>query len=302
MTCVVGLVVGLLLVQAVPFVFSQTATSPNVKFDPCTPYDQLPVNQGDDYVIGFAYWPGGVWEDWNLTLPGDTRGIPTLNPCLGEVFYNATGFNESTELSQDNIAAFTSGKVGDYNKILSDNNVVFASFTAETDIMASFSIPASEQRKLLDAAQGSSVLTVTAFRGNISSPPMFISSKSPELTKGSGIVKRIGLTIGLDKGILVPGGLQWFMFDGCATCGSNATCIEYSLPTSYRTYSQESCADPFPCDSVNCTTTFIAAFQGNSKSGQPLQSSYQLTSAYQFSITNVFSDVLSGIDDNLVEA
>lgn len=133
----------------------------------------------------------------NLTLPGDTRGIPTLNPCLGEVFYNATGFNESTELSQDNIAAFTSGKVGDYNKILSDNNVVFASFTAETDVMASFSIPASEQRKLLDASQGSSVLTVTAFRGNISSPPMFISSKSPELTKGSGIVKRIGLTIGL---------------------------------------------------------------------------------------------------------
>lgn len=133
----------------------------------------------------------------NLTLPGDTRGIPTLNPCLGEVFYNATGFNETSELNQDNIAAFTSGKVGDYNKILSDNNVVFATFTAETDVMASFSIPASEQRKLLDASQGSSVLTVTAFRGNISSPPMFISSKSPELTKGSGIVKRIGLTIGL---------------------------------------------------------------------------------------------------------
>eukprot|EP00889_Picochlorum_renovo_P007627 jgi/Picre1/34657/NNA_002125.t1 len=171
------------------------------------PYDQLPVNQGDDYVIGFAYWPGGVWEDWNLTLPGDTRGIPTLNPCLGEVFYNHW-VQRKHRAQQDNIAAFTSGKVGDYNKILSDNNVVFASFTAETDIMASFSIPASEQRKLLDAAQGSSVLTVTAFRGNISSPPMFISSKSPELTKGSGIVKRIGLTIGLDKGILVPGGLH----------------------------------------------------------------------------------------------
>lgn len=64
MTHVVGLVVGLLLVQAVSIVFSQTVASPNVKFDPCTPYDQLPVNKGDDYVIGFAYWPGGVWEDW----------------------------------------------------------------------------------------------------------------------------------------------------------------------------------------------------------------------------------------------
>lgn len=34
------------------------------KFDPCTPYDYNPVNIGDDYVIGIAYWPGGLWEDW----------------------------------------------------------------------------------------------------------------------------------------------------------------------------------------------------------------------------------------------
>lgn len=34
------------------------------KFDPCTPYDYNPVNIGNDYVIGIAYWPGGLWEDW----------------------------------------------------------------------------------------------------------------------------------------------------------------------------------------------------------------------------------------------
>jgi len=73
MTNVVGLVVGLLLLRAVSVVFSQTVGSPNVKFDPCTPYDEIPVNKGDDYVIGFAYWPGGVWEDWCVVGP---------HPCL----------------------------------------------------------------------------------------------------------------------------------------------------------------------------------------------------------------------------
>lgn len=34
------------------------------KYDPCTPYDTNPVNIGDDYVIGIAYWAGGLWEDW----------------------------------------------------------------------------------------------------------------------------------------------------------------------------------------------------------------------------------------------
>ena len=32
--------------------------------DPCTPADANPVNVGDGYVIGIAYWPGGTWEDW----------------------------------------------------------------------------------------------------------------------------------------------------------------------------------------------------------------------------------------------
>jgi hypothetical protein len=289
------------LLLSVDAVFGQSTPQTYVKYDPCTPYDYQPVNKGDDYVIGIAYWPGGLWESWNLTQPGDTRGIPTLNPCLGEVFYNGTMQSNDTALTTGNNTFFQeTGKVGDYNKILSENNVVFATFTAETDTMASFTIPAKEQKRLLDAAKSSPVLSITAFRGNITSPAMYIASKSPELTKGTGIVRRLGLTISLDKGILVEGGLNWFNFDGCNGCGGNQTCIEYSIPTSYMTYSQESCADTFPCETVNCTTSVIAAFQGNTVSGQPLQSSYQLTSAYQYSITNVFSDILSGIDENLV--
>jgi hypothetical protein len=264
------------------------------KFDPCTPYDEEAVNKGDEYVIGLAYYPGGEWADWNVTKPGDTRGIPALNPCLGDVYYNGTGNDTANAISG-------TGKVGNYNQILRERGVVFASFTAQTDNMASLNIPAEELRNLLNRARPAGVVSVAAFRGNITSPPMFVASKSAELTGAAGVVTKLGLTIAMDRGILLPGGLQWFNFDGCKSCGKNETeCISYTLPTSYATYTQESCAQPYPCETANCTTSILATFQGNSKSGQPLQSSQYLTSAYQYSITNVFSDILNNLDNSLI--
>ena len=287
------LVATALLAIAIPPAYLQdTITYP--KFDPCTPYDENAVNRGDEFVIGIAYYPGGEWEDWNVTKPGDTRGIPSLNPCLGDVYYNGTGNDTANALSG-------TGKVGNYNQMLSQKNVVFASFTAQTDTMASMNIPASTIRDLLAKASPAGVVSVAAFRGNITSPPMYVASKSAELTNDAGIVTKLGLTIALDKGILVPGGLQWFNFDGCQSCSKNETaCVERTLATSYTTYTQASCAQSYPCETANCTTSILATFQGNSKSGQPLQSAQYLSSAYQYSISNIFSDVLNNIDNSLI--
>lgn len=190
----------------------------------------------------------------------------------------------------------------DYNKRLADNGVVFGTFTVKTDVMADLNVintlVADHSKLIQDAAQSPSpVLSITAFRGNITSPPMYIASFSDATTVQSGYVSKLGLIISLDKGILVPGGLDWFMFDGCNSCGSNETqCISFSQETSYRTYSQESCGYP-----QITNTSVLTTFQGNTVSGQPLQSSYQLTSAYQYSITSAFSDLLTNLDESLVQ-
>lgn len=179
------------------------------KFDPCTPYDEEAVNRGDAYVIGLAYYPGGEWEAWNVTKPGDTRGIPQLNPCLGDVYYDGTGNETANAISG-------TGKVGNYNQMLSQKSVVFGTFTVNTDDMASLKIPASTVRDLLSKASPSGVVSVAAFRGNITSPPMYVASNSPELTNEAGIVSTLALTIALDNGILLQDGLQWTNLDG--TC------------------------------------------------------------------------------------
>lgn len=190
----------------------------------------------------------------------------------------------------------------DYNKRLADNGVVFGTFTVKTDVMADLNVintlVADHAKLIQDAAQQPSpVLSITAFRGNITSPPMYIASFSDATTSQSGYVSNLGLIISLDKGILVPGGLDWFMFDGCSSCGSNETqCISFSQETSYRTYNQESCGYP-----QITNTSVLTTFQGNTVSGQPLQSSYQLTSAYQYSITSAFSDLLTNLDESLVQ-
>ncbi len=177
------------------------------KFDPCTPYDEAAVNRGDAFVIGLAYYPGGEWEAWNVTKSGDTRGIPQLNPCLGDVYYDGTGNETANAISG-------TGKVGNYNQMLSQKNVVFGTFTVNTDDMASLKIPASTLRDLLNRASPSGVVSLAAFRGNITSPPMYVASKSAELTNDAGVVSKLGLTIALDNGILLQDGLQWFNFDG----------------------------------------------------------------------------------------
>ena len=264
------------------------------KFDPCTPYDENPVNTGDEFVVGLAYYPGGEWVDWNVTKPGDTRDIPQLNPCLGDVFYNGTGNETANSISGV-------GKVANYNSKLSSAGVVFATYTVNTDTMASLLISSSDMNNLLNKATTAGVVSVAAFRGNVTSPPMYVASKSPELTDEAGIVTKLGLTIALDGGLLIPGGLQWFNFDGCNGCSKNETaCIKHELKTSYKTYTQESCAQALPCDSKNCTTSVLATFQGSSKSGQPLQSAQYLTSAYQYSISSVAGDFLNSLDNALI--
>jgi hypothetical protein len=228
----------------------------------------------------------------NVTQPGDTRNIPSLNPCLGSNVTFIDTSNNGSEVVKVDV---------DYNKRLADNGVVFGTFTVQTDIMADLNVIntlVGDHTKLIqDAAKSpSQVLSITAFRGNITSPPMYIASFSDTTTGQSGYVSKLGLIISLDKGILVPGGLEWFMFDGCNSCGSNETqCISFSQETSYKTYSQDSCGYP---QATN--TSVLTAFQGNTVSGQPLQSSYQLTSAYQYSITGAFSDILTNLDESLV--
>lgn len=224
-----------------------------------------------------------------MTAPGDPRGIPTLNPCLGSnVTFSVNGTIEKVPVN--------------YNERLAENDVVFGTFTVQTDVMADLNVIntlVGQHMKLLqDAAnEPSPVLSITAFRGNISSPPMYLASFSSATTGQQGYVSKLGLTISLDKGILVPGGLEWFTFDGCNGCGSNETqCISATQPTSYRTYTQESCAYR-----TATNTSVLATFQGNSVSGQPLQSSYQLTSAYQYSITSAFSDILTDLDESLIQ-
>ncbi len=51
---------------------------------------------------------------------------------------------------------------------------------------------------------------------------------------------------------------------------------------------------------MNCTTAVLTTFQGSSKSGQPLQSSQYLNSAYDYSISNLAGDFLNNLDNSLI--
>lgn len=82
------------------------------------------------------------------------------------------------------------------------NNVYFASFLLETDTMAALRTTVLEEQQLSNLASSllqEPVVSVVAFRGNVTSPPMYIRSNDPSLTTETGIVDQLGLTIALGK-------------------------------------------------------------------------------------------------------
>ena len=127
------------------------------------------------------------------------------------------------------------------------------------------------------------------------------------LTGGQGVVERLGLLVTMDNGNLTA--LDWYNFDGCNGCDSSL-CVTTNYDALYQTNPQESCAfdiqspECAPCTSTdckvtNCSTTVMGAFRGSTKSGQALQSAYQLTSAFKYSISDVLGGLLNGAEDNL---
>ena len=160
---------------------------------------------------------------------------------------------------------------------------------------------------LAKQSAGEQVISVIAFRENIRSEAQYIRSAS-SITGGQGVVQRLGLIVTLDNGNLTN--LNWYNFDGCNECGgaNSDSCIRTQYDAVYQTTPQESCASSLmddacapctdkECKSANCSTTYMTAFRGSSKSGQPLQSAYQLESAFKFSIY----DILGGIFNDASE-
>lgn len=104
--------------------------------------------------------------------------------------------------------------------------------------------------------------------------------------------------------------LEWYDFDGCSSCGgtSSGSCIQTQKSTS-QLATQQSCtislSDPgcacrgSSCTATNCTTAYMIAFRGSTVSGQPLQSAYQMTAAFKYSITNVFGSFFDQVTNDL---
>jgi len=70
----------------------------------------------------------------------------------------------------------------------------------ETDTMAALRTTVLEEQQLSNLAASllqEPVVSVIAFRGNVTSPPMYIRSNDPSLTTETGIVDQLGLTIAL---------------------------------------------------------------------------------------------------------
>ena len=153
------------------------------------------------------------------------------------------------------------------------------------------------------------VISVIAFRGNIRSEAQYIRSASA-ITGGQGVVARLGLIVNMDGGVLSA--LNWYNFDGCNACGGqgSSTCIRTQYDAVYQPQTQESCATPLTdagcapctdtaCKQVNCSTTTMVAFRGNTVSGQPLQSAYQMESAFKYSIYDVVGSIFNNAGEDL---
>lgn len=107
--------------------------------------------------------------------------------------------------------------------------------------------------------------------------------------------------------------LEWYDFNKCSDCSGAGSdrCVMTTKQPESQIYPQESCAynpEDFACrcrgrlcesTANNCTTTFIAAFRGNTASGQSLQSAYELTSAFKYSITAAFNNFFDDLGDDL---
>ena len=147
------------------------------------------------------------------------------------------------------------------------------------------------------------VISVIAFRGNIRSEAQYIRSAS-SITGGQGVVNRLGLIVTMDSGNLTS--LNWYNFDGCNECGGadSSTCIKTNYDPVYQVTPQQSCATSLmekacapcvdtTCKSANCSTTTMVAFRGASKSGQPLQSAYQMEAAFKYSIYDILGSLVN---------
>jgi hypothetical protein len=160
---------------------------------------------------------------------------------------------------------------------------------------------------LAKAQTAEQVISVIAFRGNIRSEAQYIRSAS-SITGGQGVVQRLGLIVTMDNGNLTN--LNWYNFDGCNDCGGadSSTCIKTQYDPVYQTTPQQSCATSLmekacapcvdkECKSANCSTTVMTAFRGSSKSGQPLQSAYQMQAAFKYSVYDILGGILNDASD-----
>jgi hypothetical protein len=114
-----------------------------------------------------------------------------------------------------------------------------------------------------------------------------------------------------DQGILTR--LEWYDFDKCTSCGgsSSSRCIKTQKDASTQLNPQESCGFSLEdqackcrgidCRDGNCTTTILVGFRGNTQSGQPLQTAYQMTAAFQYSISAAFTNFFDQIGRDLAD-
>ncbi|KAL4534227.1 hypothetical protein Ndes2437B_g03515 [Nannochloris sp. 'desiccata'] len=273
-----------LLLVGASFLIVQAQENGYPRYSPCAP----PI-LGDPFVVGIAYWPGGTVLQWGGATT-DQDGKPGLNPCLADVYVN--------------------GSVANYQEILNENNVYFSTYSMSVDSMTALRTTKLEEDLMFALAKqsgGEQVISAIAFRGNIRSEAQYIRSAS-SVTGGQGVVQRLGLIVTLDNGNLTN--LNWYNFDGCNECGGadSSSCIRTQYDPVYQVTPQESCATSLTeaectpctdkeCKSANCSTTYMTAFRGSSKSGQSLQSAYQLEAAFKFSIY----DILGGIFNDASE-
>jgi hypothetical protein len=159
----------------------------------------LKFEQGEPFVIGLAYWPGGTVAEWGPAT-NDTNGTPGLNPCFGDVMID--------------------GAVTNYRNYLASKGVFFATYSATVDNMAALRLTRAEETALFDrAGSGPRVLSVIAFRADKRSEARYVRSASTSLTTGTGSVERLGLLATMEGGVLDH--LEWYDFDGCDSCGGS---------------------------------------------------------------------------------
>ncbi|KAG2500746.1 hypothetical protein HYH03_001510 [Edaphochlamys debaryana] len=229
------------------------------------------IARGDGFVVGLMVIPNG--NDTLVTAFNNlNQAVGMCNPLWQQFLFNVTG-----------------------------GNAKFAVYNARVDRLQVFRMPFLEVARTM-TNRTPNTLVMVAFRGNISSPPIYMASGDRSLTGGSGFVTSAALLLRFNKGDLAY--MQWYD-QTCGECGGpnsqicvassqaniKACAIQVTNCTCAGMGLEPNCTFDNPLFK-SCATAVNAAWLGTDRYSATMRTGPQVQRLNAYSLTSLFNTAI----------